>query len=263
MPIAAWLVITRGVLAFASQQEPLGHGHAVYCARDFVGNESFLHLVGDHLYVNHGEKRCAQHLVDVAEAEACAVSAVQATRESLLPYYGTVGARRVAGHSSFYHIERVVEKPTPTQAEQNLIIPGLRAGHYLCFFGMHVLTPDDLRDSRIAGSRGPKRNTLSYRYLVFRPQHSLPARTIFSPRATGRSLRCRRKIWATHRPNCASHERPRSRRSVDDAPLAAGATRISRCRAIVQEGARHNHEDSKRRSFTKLFIFPSCTFKSS
>ena len=35
----------------------------------------------------------------------------------------------------------MLEKPTPTQAEQELVVPGLRAGHYLCFFGMHVLTP--------------------------------------------------------------------------------------------------------------------------
>ena len=35
----------------------------------------------------------------------------------------------------------MIEKPTPTEAEQRLIVPGLRAGHYLCFFGMHVLTP--------------------------------------------------------------------------------------------------------------------------
>ena len=35
----------------------------------------------------------------------------------------------------------MLEKPTPTEAEQRLIVPGLRAGHYLCFFGMHVLTP--------------------------------------------------------------------------------------------------------------------------
>jgi UTP--glucose-1-phosphate uridylyltransferase len=35
----------------------------------------------------------------------------------------------------------VIEKPTPTEAELRLIVPGLRAGHYLCFFGMHVLTP--------------------------------------------------------------------------------------------------------------------------
>ena len=35
----------------------------------------------------------------------------------------------------------MLEKPTPTEAEQRLIVPGLRSGYYLCFFGMHVLTP--------------------------------------------------------------------------------------------------------------------------
>jgi UTP--glucose-1-phosphate uridylyltransferase len=34
----------------------------------------------------------------------------------------------------------VIEKPTPTEAEQRLMVPGIRAGYYLCFFGMHVLT---------------------------------------------------------------------------------------------------------------------------
>ena len=80
-------------------------------------------------------------MVAVAEAETCAVSAVQATRETLLPYYGTVGGRRVSGRRDLYLIERVVEKPTPTEAELHLVVPGLRVGHYLCFFGMHVLTP--------------------------------------------------------------------------------------------------------------------------
>ncbi len=130
-----------GRLAFAPQKKPLGHGHAIYCARTFVDDQPFLHLVGDHLYVNHGERRCAQLLVEMAEAESCAVSAVQATRESLLPYFGAIGARRIAGRPDVYHVESVVEKPTPTEAEQRLIVPGLRAGHYLCFFGMHVLTP--------------------------------------------------------------------------------------------------------------------------
>ncbi len=35
----------------------------------------------------------------------------------------------------------MLEKPTPSEAEQKLIVPGLRAGYYLCFFGIHVLTP--------------------------------------------------------------------------------------------------------------------------
>jgi UTP--glucose-1-phosphate uridylyltransferase len=98
-------------------------------------------LVGDHLYVSGGSESCAQQLVEIAQTENCAVSAVQATHESKLPYYGTVGGHLVAGRSGLYEISKVLEKPTPTEAEQQLIVPGLRAGHYLCFFGMHVLTP--------------------------------------------------------------------------------------------------------------------------
>jgi len=130
-----------GRLCFISQEQPLGYGHAVYCARDFVGDAPFLHLVGDHLHVSRDDESCARQLVTVAQAEDCAVSAVQATRENLLPYYGVVGGRRVPGRKDLYLIETVAEKPTPTEAELRLIVPGLRAGHYLCFFGMHVLTP--------------------------------------------------------------------------------------------------------------------------
>lgn len=122
-------------------QQQLGYGNAIQSAREFVVNEPFLHFVGDHLYVSDASLRCAQQLVAIAEAEDCAVSAVQATRESMLPYFGTVGGRRIPEARGLYEIETVVEKPTPTRAEQDLLVPGLRAGHYLCFFGMHVLTP--------------------------------------------------------------------------------------------------------------------------
>ncbi len=128
-------------LRFVEQPAPLGYGHAIYCAREFVGDAPFLHLVGDHLYVSHANTGCAARLVEVASAEACAVSAVQPSRESQLPHYGTVGGRLLPGHQDIYLIENVIEKPTPTEAEQQLMVPGLRVGHYLCFFGMHVLTP--------------------------------------------------------------------------------------------------------------------------
>jgi UTP--glucose-1-phosphate uridylyltransferase len=131
----------NGRLRFVEQATALGYGHAVGCAREFAGAESFLLLVGDHLYVSGGAKRAAQQLVEIAQVENCAVSAVQATHESKLPYYGTVGGRLVAGRKGLYEVSEVIEKPTPTEAEQRLIVPGLRAGHYLCFFGMHVLTP--------------------------------------------------------------------------------------------------------------------------
>ncbi len=140
-PYAAEAGDHAGRLHFVHQEQMLGYGHAVYCARDFAGKEPFLHLVGDHLYVSRRDESCAQRLVQVASSEACSVSAVQSTREHLLPFYGAVGGQRVRERSDLYRIETVIEKPTPTKAEQHLIVPGLRAGHYLCFFGMHVLTP--------------------------------------------------------------------------------------------------------------------------
>lgn len=140
-----------GRLHFVHQAEPLGYGHAIACARPFSGDAPFLHLVGDHLYVSRHGQSCAQALVETAQAYQCTVSAVQATRESLLPYYGAVGGRQLgvfgedgAGDgpaNRVYQVDTVIEKPTPTTAEQRLIVPGLRSGHYLCFFGMHVLTP--------------------------------------------------------------------------------------------------------------------------
>lgn len=128
-------------LVFIPQSQPRGYGHAVWCAREFAGSQPFLLLVGDHLYVSGAAKGCAQQLVEMAAAEKCAASAVQATHESKLPYYGAIGGRRLANRQGLYEITEVLEKPTPTEAEQKLIVPGLRAGHYLCFFGLHVLTP--------------------------------------------------------------------------------------------------------------------------
>ncbi|MAT71720.1 MAG: UTP--glucose-1-phosphate uridylyltransferase [Planctomycetaceae bacterium] len=128
-------------LTFLPQAEPRGYGHAVFCGRDFVGDEPFLHLVGDHLYLSRTERPCAAQLIDAAKAHGCAVSAVQATRENKLPYFGAIGGRAVPQQTGLYEVTTVVEKPTPTVAEQQLIIGGQRAGYYLCFFGMHVLTP--------------------------------------------------------------------------------------------------------------------------
>jgi UTP--glucose-1-phosphate uridylyltransferase len=131
----------RDVLQFVEQPEPLGYGDAIYRAREFTAGEAFLHLVADHLYVGGKNGGCAVELVQLAESEACCVSAVQATHESLLTSFGTVGGQPVPRRSGLFRIDTVLEKPTPTVAEQKLIVPGLRSGYYLAFFGMHVLTP--------------------------------------------------------------------------------------------------------------------------
>ena len=128
-------------LRFIPQPIPNGYGQAILCAREFTGGDPFLHMVGDHLYVNSSAKPSAHRLVELAAAEECSVSGVQPTRESLLPRFGTVSGRRVSGRSDLYRVDTVIEKPTPTEAEQRLMVPGIRAGYYLCFFGIHVLTP--------------------------------------------------------------------------------------------------------------------------
>lgn len=145
---AAWAVEQSKRLAdlerrlrFAVQEQPEGYGHAVWCAREFVGEEPFLLLLGDHLYISGEERRCARQVLDLAVREECAVAAVQATREHLISRYGTVAGRRLPGGPNVFQIEQIIEKPTPSVAEQQLHVPGLRVGHYLCFFGMHVLTP--------------------------------------------------------------------------------------------------------------------------
>ena len=128
-------------MQFIVQPKPLGYGHAIHCAAEFTGNEGFLLMMGDHLHISQTGKSCAQQLIETARSGNCAVSAVQATHERMLPYYGCVGGHRVPGHERLYEVEAVIEKPTPTEAEQKLVVPGLRAGRYLCFFGLHVLTP--------------------------------------------------------------------------------------------------------------------------
>ncbi len=147
-------------LVFSVQPEPLGYGHAVWCAREFAGNAPILLLLSDHVYISGQSQRCAKQLIDLATSETCAVSAVQATREHLIHQYGTLTGRRQHDRPDVYAIDEIIEKPNPTQAELRLQVPGLRSGHYLCFFGMHVLTPavfdilEDLvkRDAREGGS---------------------------------------------------------------------------------------------------------------
>ncbi len=144
-----------GAVHFVAQSAPRGYGHALWTAREFVAGEPFLHLVGDHIFLSDDPRaHAAEHIAQVAREAGCAVSGIQSTRESLLPYFGTIGGQRVKGTQDRFLIERVIEKPTPTEAEQTLIVPGLRAGHYLCFMGTHVFTPTvlELLDKNVSAA---------------------------------------------------------------------------------------------------------------
>ncbi|XZE18430.1 sugar phosphate nucleotidyltransferase [Pirellulaceae bacterium SH449] len=128
-------------LTFIPQKNPTGYGQALLCGKEFIGDSPFLHLVGDHLYLSKSGKRCAQQLIEVAQQEECSVSAVYPTKEKMLPYFGAIGGQRLPQTDHLYAVKKVIEKPTPTLAEQELTIAGFRSGVYLCFFGIHVLTP--------------------------------------------------------------------------------------------------------------------------
>ncbi len=127
-------------VTFMEQAEPRGYGHAVLSADPFLGDETFLLMVSDHAYVSEKTgQSCASQLLEVASGEGCVVSAVQPTHEGRLKDFGAIGGVLFDAGRELYEVKAVVEKPTPTEAEQTLMTPGIRHGYYLCFFGMHVL----------------------------------------------------------------------------------------------------------------------------
>ncbi|MFC6998726.1 UTP--glucose-1-phosphate uridylyltransferase [Rufibacter roseus] len=132
----------RSRVQFIEQTEPLGYGHAVYLARDFVANEPFLLLLGDHLYVSYDPtQRCAAQLINLALEQECGASAVNPTIEHQIHRYGTLTGKHLPNQKGVYQIEKIIEKPSVSTAELELQTSGLRAGYYLCFFGMHALPP--------------------------------------------------------------------------------------------------------------------------
>lgn len=123
------------------QTQPRGFGHAILCAEPWANEQPFLLQVCDHMFITYASTSCTQQLVEFAGRENCAVSAVQATHESQLPYFGIIGGHRTKGEEQLYSVESVLEKPTPTVAEEFCTVPGMRQGTYLGFFGTHAMTP--------------------------------------------------------------------------------------------------------------------------
>jgi len=128
-------------LTFVIQETPEGYGHAVWCAREFVGDEPFLLMLGDHIYTSGEERRCARQILDVYARYEANVSAVQQTPTELLHLFGTVCGQRISETPPTYELEAIYEKPTPEYAEEHLRQADLLHGIYLCFFGMHIFTP--------------------------------------------------------------------------------------------------------------------------
>ena len=131
----------REIITYVPQPTPEGYGHAVWCARDFVGDEPFLLLLGDHAFISHTDKRCARQVMDVFEQYGKSVYALQRTPEDRLHLFGTVQGRRVQDCPPVYELSHVKEKPDLAYAREHFRVAGLPEGTYLCFFGIHALTP--------------------------------------------------------------------------------------------------------------------------
>jgi UTP--glucose-1-phosphate uridylyltransferase len=111
-----------GSTSFTRQQEPLGLGHAVWCARELIGREPFALLLPDVL-VQHSRGCLAQMLDAAAELDERAnLVAVEEVPRERVDQYGVVGVGAEKG--KMFAITRMVEKPAPERAPSNLILTG-------------------------------------------------------------------------------------------------------------------------------------------
>jgi len=112
-----------GATSFTRQQAPLGLGHAVWCAREIVGDEPFAVLLPD-MVTKGGSRggRCLAQCVAAYEKHGGNVIAVEEVSASETHHYGIVGVG--VDHGATFEITRMVEKPKPGKAPSNLIISG-------------------------------------------------------------------------------------------------------------------------------------------
>jgi UTP--glucose-1-phosphate uridylyltransferase len=112
---------------YTRQKQALGLGHAVLCARDFVGNEPFAVLLGDDIIA--AETPCLKQLLDVYRKYRGTVLALEKVPMGNISSYGCVKANQI--FNQVFQVTDLVEKPKPEKAPSNMAI-----------IGRYVLTPD-------------------------------------------------------------------------------------------------------------------------
>ncbi|MGJ7911433.1 UTP--glucose-1-phosphate uridylyltransferase GalU [Neobacillus sp. LXY-1] len=105
---------------YIRQKEPKGLGHAIWCARKFIGNEPFAVLLGDDIV--QAEKPCLKQLIDQYERYNASVLGVQTVPEEEVSRYGIVDGMMMG--ERFYSVNSLVEKPKQEEAPSNLAILG-------------------------------------------------------------------------------------------------------------------------------------------
>lgn len=111
---------------YIRQKEPKGLGHAIWCARKFIGDEPFAVLLGDDIV--ESDIPCLKQMMDIYNEHQSSIVGVQPVEWSEVSRYGVVDATRV--DDRVYRANALVEKPQPAEAPSNLAI-----------MGRYILTP--------------------------------------------------------------------------------------------------------------------------
>jgi UTP-glucose-1-phosphate uridylyltransferase/mevalonate kinase len=127
-------------ISFVIQQNQEGFGHAVYCAREAIGDEPFLLMLGDHLYRSVGEISCAQQLMEAYNQHGTNMLGLRRTPEDQIANFGTVAGIWIE-EDCLLNVTEFAEKPTLDYARSNLRVPGLQPDEYLTVFGLYIIKP--------------------------------------------------------------------------------------------------------------------------
>jgi UTP--glucose-1-phosphate uridylyltransferase len=123
-----------------TQKEQEGYGHAVLCAKEWVNNEPFLLMLGDHIYSSAIKKSCARQVLEIYEKINQSVVGLTTIPAEILYKAGCVtGVWQEKG--SILSLTQVSEKPTVEYARQHLRVEGMAEDEFLCIFGLYALTP--------------------------------------------------------------------------------------------------------------------------
>jgi len=120
------------------QTEQEGFGHAVYCAREWVNDEPFLLLLGDHVYTSKIESSCAAQMINVYQQHHTSVIGITVMQEDVIHKAGCVSGTWQT-EQSILEIEQIYEKPTLEYARKNLRVSGMAQDKFLGVFGMYIL----------------------------------------------------------------------------------------------------------------------------
>jgi UTP-glucose-1-phosphate uridylyltransferase/mevalonate kinase len=127
-------------VSFVTQTTQEGFGHAVYCARDAVGKEPFLLMLGDHLYRSNSDISCARQLITAFDEHGMSTLGLRRTPETQLANFGTATGVWLE-NGRLLNISEFAEKPTVDYARNNLRVAGLPESDYLTVFGQYIIKP--------------------------------------------------------------------------------------------------------------------------